>query len=277
MNGYTTRIGALVGAVGLVFVSCAAPEGRPSGVEMIGRGMLNLVLSPLMIVAGIAQGVAFLPYTVGVGLADLNKALLQANAISLDDSYKATFGVSITDPHVHQKTGDVHGQDGLYGRYKPEAIFEANRAFQRLLVSQGMSEEKARTYVLAGNYEYAWSRGQILLAVVRRHTGAQPIRVKSKQTGIVTIFRPDQRAWYDPYALDVNGLGTDEVVDWAAMEYAVLRQDKVVATLMVLAAEAVKADKRSPEYWQAERRWLGGETTSVMRESMEKVKRALPS
>ena len=55
-----------------------------------------------------------------------------------------------------------------------------------------------------------------------------------------------------------------------------LRQDKVVATLMVLAAEAVKADKRAHDYWQAERRWLAGETAAVIRESADKVKRALP-
>jgi hypothetical protein len=46
---------------------------------------------------------------------------------------------------------------------------------------------------------------------------------------------------------------------------------------MVLAAEAVKADKRAPDYWMAERRWLAGDTTAVMQESVEKVRRALPS
>ena len=141
--------------------------------ETFGRGVLNLVLSPVMIVAGIAQGIAFLPYTVGMGLSELNRALLQANAVSLDDSYKATFGVSIADRQVHQKTGDVYGQEGLYGRYKPEALPAANQAFQRLLVSQGMSEETARTYVLVGNYSHSWSRGQILLGVVRRDVGNQ--------------------------------------------------------------------------------------------------------
>jgi hypothetical protein len=76
---------------------------------------------------------------------------------------------------------------------------------------------------------------------------------------------------------DVEERPLDEVLDWAAMEYALLRQDKVVATLMVLAAEAVKADKRAPDYWMAERRWLAGDTTAVMQESVEKVRRALPS
>jgi hypothetical protein len=262
-------------AVSLLVVACATPGGR-TGMETFARGMMNLALSPLMIVSGLAQGLAFLPYTIGMGLNELNTALLKANAVSLDDSYKATFGVSMTDPSVHQTTGDVYGQDGLYGRFKPDAIFEGNRAFRRLLVSQGMPEETAREYTLVGNYAHAWSRGYILLAVVRRHAGEHPFRVKAKQTGIVTTFRPDQRAWYEAYERDVAGRPLDEVVDWAAIDYALLRQDKVVATLMAIAAESVKADRHAPDYWQAERRWLAGDTTSVMQESVDKVKQALP-
>lgn len=268
------RIIARFLVIALLAGACAAPQAR-TGWETFGRGMLNLALSPLMIVSGLAQGLAFLPYTIGMGLAELNQALLSANAVSLDDAYKATFSVSMTDPTVHPKTGEVHGQEGLYGRFKPDAIFEANRAFHRLLVSQGMPEEKARDYALVGNYAYAWSRGQILLAVVRRHTGAQPFRVLAKQTGIVTTFRPEQRAWYEAYERDVDSRPIDEVLDWTAVEYAALRQDKVVATLMAIAVEAVKTDKRAPEYWHAERRWVAGDTATVMHESMDKVKRAL--
>jgi hypothetical protein len=149
---------------------------------------------------------------------------------------------------------------------------EANRAFQRLLVSQGMSQDNAQHYVLAGNYAYAWSRGHILLAVTYRHSGAQPIRVVSRETGIVTTFRPDQRAWHEPYERDANGQAIDEVIDWTAMEYKLLRQDKIVATLMVIAAEAVKSGKRSTDYWEAERRWKAGETAQLIRESLARVK-----
>ena len=174
--------------------------------------------------------------------------------------YRATFNVPIADKSVDPQSGAIAGQDGLDGRYRPQAIFEANRAFQRLLVSQGMSEERARHYLLGGNYEYAWTRGQILLAVVYRHPGAQPFRATSKKTGIVTTFRPDQRAWHEPYERDASGQAIDEVIDWAATDYAALRHEKVVATLMVLAAEAVKADsartttgRRSGDGWPGRR------------------------
>ena len=269
-----------VAMLSTMFLGGCATGGPPDGrlaADTFGQGVKNLFLSPFMIVAGIAQGIAFLPYTIGTGLTELNKGLLQANAVPLDDSYKATFGVSLDDRRVDQQTGKVKGQEGIYGRYRAEAIFEANRSLHRLLVSQGMPEQEARNYVLTGNYRYAFTRNQILLAVVYRHPGEQPFRVSAKQTGIVTTFRPDQRGWYEPYERDVNGQAVDEVVDWTAMEYKVLRQEKVVATLMVLAAESIKSGKRSPDYWQSEGPWMAGETAEIIRQSQSRVQSALPT
>lgn len=262
----------------LLLGGCATPSGQNGrvAVETFGRGVANLLLSPLMIVSGIAQGLAFLPYTIGVGLGELNRSLIQAQAVSLDDSYKATFGVSIDDRQVDQKSGDVHGPDSIYGRFHPDAMPEAQRAFERLLVAQGMSPETAQRYVLAGNYSQAWSRGHVLLAVVYRHPGQQPFRVVGKQTGIATTLRPDQRGWREPYARDADGQTIDEVVDWGALEYKVLRQDKVVAMLLALAAESVKQGKRADDYWQVERRWTAGESATIIREANERVRRAMP-
>ena len=56
------------------------------------------------------------------------------------------------------------------------------------------------------------------------------------------------------------------------MEYKLLRNDKIVATLMVIAAESVKSGKRSTDYWEAERRWKAGETTKLVQESLGRVK-----
>jgi hypothetical protein len=260
-----------------MFAGCATPNGTDGHLAgtTFSQGVKNLVLSPFMIVAGIAQGLAFLPYTLGIGIGELNKGLLQANAVPLDDSYKATFGVSIDDQRVDQQTGKIRDQPGQYGRYRSQAIFEANSALQRLLVSQGMPEAKAKNYVLVGNYQYAFTRGQILLAVVYRHPGEQPFRVSAKQTQIPTMFRPGQRGWHEPYQFDSEGHPLDEVIDWAAIDYKLLRQEKIVATLMVLAAEAIKSGKRSPEYWDVEKPWMAGDTTKVMVTSQERV--SLPS
>jgi hypothetical protein len=262
----------LVGA--LLLGGCAVPGGAPDGrlaAETFGRGVLNLLLAPVMIVAGIAQGLAFLPYTLGVGLGELNRSLIQAQAVSLDDSYQATYGVGLADPRVDQKTGEVAGETVGFGRYRPEAMMEATRAFQRLLVSQGMDEERARHYVLGGVYTHTRSRGHILLSVSYRHSAMQPFRVVSKHTGIATTLRPESMGWREPYERDVNGSVVDEVIDWTGLEYSLLRHDKAVATLMALAVESVKSGKRSPDYWVVERRWMAGETTAIIRESAGRV------
>jgi hypothetical protein len=271
------RISSVLLATTMLLGGCATPGASDGQVaaNTFGQGVKNLILSPFMIVAGLAQGLAFLPYTIGTGLNELNKGLLQANAVPLDDSYKATFGVSIDDKRVDAQSGKIEGQPGQYGRYRSQAIFEANSALQRLLVSQGMPEAKAKNYVLVGNYQYAFTRGQILLAVVYRHPGEQPFRVSAKQTQIPTTFRPGQRGWHEPYQFDAEGHPLDEVIDWAAIDYKLLRQEKIVATLMVLAAEAIKSGKRSPEYWEVERPWMTGETNRVMALSQGRV--SLPS
>ena len=275
MNRTMKRLMSVVVVAALLATGCVTYDGQLA-METFGRGLIGLILSPFMIVAGIAQGLAFLPYTIGTGLAELNRGLLQAQAVTLDDSYKATFGVSTADPRVNQQSGEIAGESGLYGRYRPEAMSEATKAFQRLLISQGMSEEKAQHYVLTGVYTHTRSRNHILLAVVYRHPGMQPFRVASKHTGIVTTFRPENMGWREAYDRDANGQIIDEVIDWAGIEYSLLRQDKIVATLMVLGTESVKTGKRSPDYWQVERRWMAGETTQIIQESMARVKLDTP-
>lgn len=257
-----------------VLVACASPGGQ-RGMDTFGRGLTALILSPVMIVAGLAQGLAFLPYTIATGLDALNQGLVKAQAVSLDASYRTTFGVSMRDARVDQQTGQVAGQNLGFGQNRPEAMLEATRAFQRLLQSQGMPEEKARRYVLVGDYSQVRSGGKILLAVTMRHSGMEPIRVNSKETGIVTTLRPEHQGWRVAYERDVDGKFIDEVIDWTGIDYAALRQDKVVAMLMVIAAESVKSGKRSPDYWRVEQRWNAGETERLIAESSARVDRAL--
>ena len=250
---------------------CATTGTRPGAPEMVGRGLLGLVLSPLMSVGGIAQGLAFLPYTIATGLQELNRALIDAQSVTLDDAYRAGYGVALDDPRVDRQTGEVRGETIGYGRLHPEAMADATRALQRLLISQGMPQERAQQYVLGGVYTHVRNRGQILMSVSHRPAAAQPFRAVSKHTGIATTFRPEQRGWREPYARDVDGRVIDEVIDWVAIDYALLQRDRVVATLFVLAAESVKSGKRSDDYWDVERRWLSGDTARVMEESRARI------
>ncbi|MCZ7564566.1 MAG: hypothetical protein M5U08_12950 [Burkholderiales bacterium] len=274
------RITCAALASALVLSSCAAPyspgyQAAERGMQAVGTGLTNLFLAPVMIVAGLLQGLAFLPYTAGLALDDLNRALMQAHAVSLEDSYRAAYGVSLSDERVDPKTGQVADGGFGFGRFRRGALADASDAFQRLLVSQGMPDSVARHYVIVADYTHTRSRRVILLAVVYRHTGAEPFQVASKHTGIVTMFRPDDLGWRSAYERDVRGHLVDEVIDWTAIDYAALQEDKLVATLMVLGAESIKSGRRSHEYWAAEKRWIAGETTQLMAESRSKVQQAL--
>lgn len=236
---------------------------------------LDVLLTPVMIDAGLDSGMSFMPATLKTNILDLDKMLKQAKAVSLDDAYKVTFGVGLQHPDVNPRTGDVMRQAGEYGLYKYGALDRAQAAFSRLLVQQGIPEAKAQHYVLVGNYKWAWDRDQIIFAVSYRHSGMEPIRVIDKRTGKVTKLSPGDTAWNEAFQRDVEGQPVDEIVDWAAVSYSSLRADRVVATLFVIGVEAVKKQKRSTDFWPAEGRWLAGETDAIMQESSDRVKRAL--
>ena len=280
MTAGLKRITCATLASAILLAGCAAPNGNgfqaaERGMQTFGTGLANLLLAPVMIVAGLLQGLAFLPYVAGLALDDLNRALMQARAVTLEDSYRAAYGVSLQDPRVDPKSGQVAGGGFGFGRFRPGALADATDAFQRLLVSQGMPESVARHYVIVADYTHTRSRGLILLAVVYRHTGTEPFQVVSKHTGIATLLRPDSPGWRSAFERDVHGLLIDEVIDWTAIDYAALQQDKVVATLMSIGAESIKSGRRGHEYWTAEKRWLAGDTTQVMAESNGKVRQAL--
>lgn len=273
--GQARRVLLSLASITVLLMACAPNDPHNSGIEAVGTGVMGLVLSPLMIVAGLAQGLAFLPYTLGTGLEELNKGLIQAQAVSLEDAYRATYGLSITDPRVHPKTGQITGQHFQFGQFRPQAMQDATSAFQGLLMSQGMPEAKARHFILVGDYTQTRAQGQILMAVVYRHPGMAPIRVLSKETGIVSTLRPEHQGWYRAYERDVDGRIIDEVIDWTGLEYKLLQQDKVVALLMVITAESIKTSKRSPDYWAIEKRWNAGESNQIMAVTAQRVRQSL--
>ncbi|MFN9388316.1 MAG: hypothetical protein ACK6DF_02005, partial [Betaproteobacteria bacterium] len=92
--------------------------------------------------------------------------------------------------------------------------------------------------------------------------------------GIATTFKPDPRGWSEPYSPALDAGPLDEVVVWVAMDFKLRRQDKVVATLMVLSVESIKSGKRSPDYWQAEAAWMNGDTDVVLQQSRTRGKPA---
>lgn len=86
----------LVWVCAAVFAAaCAGPPqagqtaGEPRGLQRVGTGLVNLVLSPLQIAAGLLEGISAVPYYLAMGLKEINDGLITANAqVTLDDTYE---------------------------------------------------------------------------------------------------------------------------------------------------------------------------------------------
>jgi hypothetical protein len=145
---------------------------------------------------------------------------------------------------------------------------DATAAFQRLLTSKGMPQVIAEHFIVCA----LEAQDKTLLSLVYRRPGGQSIETISQRPGTATTLRPQDPGWNEPQHFDVNGLPIDDVVDWTAVESGIVKQDKAVGMLMVLAAQSVLVGVRTPEYWDMERRWLDGQVIDVMRVSAARGK-----
>lgn len=247
----------------LVLVMCVPAYSM--GLRTVADGVGLLILSPLMIAGGLAEGLAMLPYTFSTNMHALNRGLMEAEATTLDEAYRSLYGCGIDNNRVDPKTGSVEGD-----RRPFRTMLEATYALQKLLVDKGMDPQTASHYILCSIDSHTRSRGHILVSVVYRHPGMNQIRVVHKHSGIVRTLQPRQPAWREPYHKDVNGETIDEVVDWGGLENYLLGSHKVVGMLMVSAVESILAGKRADNYWEIERRWMSGRTAEIIEQTRRK-------
>jgi len=221
-------------------------------------GVVQLVLSPLQIAAGLLEGIASIPYYLSTNVQEINKGMIAANAkITLDDTYESAYGKRI---NAVPETGDT-GE--LFQRMK-----HASEYFQKVLHRYGVPN--ADNYILT-SIDTANAKGYTLFAVVYRPAGA--IRVIDKYDGAtIRNFESSDRLFYEPYARDVNGKPLDTIIDWAGMPREFFKTQKAQALLLTMAANSVANEKRSPEYWDIEKRWIAGEFQEITEQKMNAVK-----
>lgn len=131
--------------------------------------------------------------------------------------------------------------------------------FQSLLSQQGVADPER--YLLTA-VRSADASGYTLYAVVKRAPGALRVADSTDAMRSQTLT-PVDLAYYRPYREDAMGRPVDTVVDWAGIERRRIRTQKGQAILMNLAANSILNDKRSPEYWHAQKRWMAGEFRQI--------------
>lgn len=246
---------AVTVAASLFVTACASPGSRQGpdpghGVQTLGEGLGHLMLSPFMIVAGLMEGIAALPYFLGEGVHEINRGLREANArVSLDQTYQYAYDQPLAKVSDDGDTGKVFRD-----------MDEATAHFQKVL--RGYGVEDYRRYLLTA-IRNADRDGYTLYAVIYRPVDT--IKVRNKfQPGRIDTLGPNDRAYYQPHARDADGRPLDLVIDWAGVPRTSIRTQKGQAILMTLAANSVLVNRRSDEYWATEAAWIDGDYRDVV-------------
>jgi len=246
----------------LLVLSCAAENESARRVNRgFGKaaiGVAQLVLSPLQIAAGLLEGISAIPYYMATSLDDINKGMIAANAkITIDDTYEAAYGKRISAVDKSGDTGET------FRRMK-----HATEYFQKVLRRYGIHD--ANNYILT-SIDTATGKGYTLFAVVYRPQATVTVQDKYDGSTPRTFSRED-RLYYEPFAKDLSGKKLDVVIDWAGLPREFITTQKGQALMLTMAANSVVNEKKSPEYWDIEKRWIAGEYESIVDHKMSSVR-----
>lgn len=254
------KIARLVVVV-LILSACATPQqngpNAKHGLDSAMLGLAHLVLSPIQIAAGLMEGIAAIPFYLSTNIHEINKGLIEAQAkITMDDTYEAAYGKRLSQVPDDGNTGEV------FRRMK-----HATEFFQKILKQYGV--ENYDSYILT-SIDTATDKGFTLFAVVYRP--AKKIDVLDKYDGKThRTFTSEDRLFYEPFALSADNQKLDTIVDWAGLESKDVETQKGQAIMLTMAANSVVMAKRSPEYWDVEKRWIAGDYLKIVQAQMNKV------
>jgi hypothetical protein len=229
------RIAAAIVSASLV-TGCTAPPPSEVNHPAYGLGVAlgYLVASPVLILAGLTEGIASAPYFVDADLHEMNRVMTTSAApVDLGRTYEYAYDEPFDTVPPSGDTGR------LFRHMKP-----ATRHFQNVL--RGYGVENPEHYVLTA-VRTADREGYTLYGLIYRPNTS--IRV-ADGSGRIRVLTPDDDEFYQPYARDANAI----------------RTQKGQAVLMTLAANSVLINRRSDEYWAVEKRWTAGEFKSVVAE-----------
>jgi len=230
-------------------VVARAAELHPA--RELGYVIGQIIVSPLVMLAGLLEGIVSLPYMLEGDIHAMNSAMRASGSrVSLDQTYQYAYHTRLASVPKSGDTGRVFRHLG-----------EATRHFQTVL--RGYGVENADHYVITA-IRTADRDGYTLYALVFRPV--HEIRVRDNYGRVRIITARDHQDYYRPYETDADGAPLDVVIDWAGVPRTAIATQKGQAILMTLAANSVIINRRSNNYWAAERRWISGEHVEVVRE-----------
>ena len=225
----------------------------------LGLALGYLVASPLMIVAGLFEGIATAPYLIDADLHDMNREMEDADTnVTLDKTYQYAYGRRLDTVPKSGSTGRVFRH-----------MSAATRHFQNVLRGYGVADYDR--YLLTA-VRTADQAGYTLYSVVYRPV--RQIRILD-QNGRVRTVSPGDRSYYKPYERDADGQPLDVVIDWAGVPRTTIKTQKGQAILMTLAANSVIINRRNDSYWDFEKRWIEGDYKRIVAERKAQLDRRM--
>ncbi len=223
---------------------CVAPRpGELSPAQALGRGLAYLMVSPVMILAGLLEGISTAPYFVAGDIHAMNAEMEAADTdVTIDQTYQYAYNRRLETVPQSGDTGKVFRHLG-----------EATVYFQNVLKGYGVPDYDR--YIITA-VRTADREGYTLYSLVYRPT--RQIRVRDAEGRVLTLGPRDYRRYYRPFERDANGAPLDAVIDWAGVPRTTIRTQNGQAILMTLGANAVLINRRSDDYWATERRWIDG-------------------
>ncbi len=236
----------IVVVVAFLVTGCVAHRQGypPSPAHSFGEVLGYIAVSPILILVGLLEGIASLPYYLDADLHAMNREMEAADsAVTLDQTYQYAYNRRLETVPRSGDTGTV------FRHLKP-----ATEHFQNVLRGYGV-EDYDRYLITA--VRTADREGYTLYSIVYRPT--QRISVRDEFGRVRTLSPSDNRHYYKAFERDANGAPLDVVIDWAGVPRTVIKTQKGQAILMTLAANSVLINRRSDDYWAVEKRWTDGD------------------
>ena len=237
----------------LVFLTagCVAHQpGQPSPARALGQVFEHLLFAPMMIVAGLFEGIATAPYLIEGDLHDMNVKMEAAKAnVTLDETYQYAYQRRLENVPKSGDTGRVFHH-----------MRDVTAHFQKVLKGYGVDDPERYLLTAVRSADHA---GYTLYGLIYRPAG--PIRIRDRNGGFRTLT-PVERAYYTPYERDAAGYPLDVVIDWAGVPRTTIKTQKGQAILMTLAANSVLINRRNDDYWTLQRRWMDGDFMNIVAE-----------
>ncbi|RJP93827.1 MAG: hypothetical protein C4518_05265 [Desulfobacteraceae bacterium] len=212
----------------------------------------TLPLSAYHMMKGVEVGTPALPYYAysNTSLEVINTEFKNAKAkVTIEDVYTYGYGKSFKGLPPDGDTGQ-----------KFNDMTTATRYLQNVIKAKGVSEPQ--NYFMT-SIDSAKDFGFALIAAVYRPEEKIVVRNKFGASNDLSLTCDDP-PYYQPYRFDCNGKPLDTVYEWGALPNDCFDKQGHQAILLTLMANKILEKQVKDNYWDAERKWIGGDYKSVI-------------